>query len=181
MKRRVQGCPNFNPDKTDKEIHDDFSKACDLLTPVAGEQESTVIEKENLEIRNITGRGLDRGLMVLVDIIKCGWISSSSFSGLKLQTHSWHEFPVVRQAGTAIHAGMESFISVTPAATITTGEAAAYHVTQRECILPNEVELEQYPVYTQRNCMLEKYARKSSGKMWLPAFLPLGLRHVLQL
>jgi hypothetical protein len=41
-------------------------------------------------LRNTTGPGTNRGLTVLVDTLACGWLSTSSFDGLKVdQSHTY--------------------------------------------------------------------------------------------
>lgn len=41
-------------------------------------------EKTGYALRNATGPGIFRGLSVVVDTLACGWLSTSSFDGIKV-------------------------------------------------------------------------------------------------
>ena len=112
--------------------------------------------------------GKEKGLKVIIDAhsdMVSGGTVSDDFDGFYAIVSGRNQFPMTDQNSILIRPGYENLVTLS-AKQVTSSEYISHvPIKKRNCLFPDEVEMEYHKNYTQNNCVLECKLRYALGKV----------------
>ena len=101
------------------------------------------------------GAGRSRGLVLMLDTLRCEAVPTDSFKGLRVLVHDPDEFPNVGERGLIVGPGMENQIAITGTDIVSNEILRNFAATRRGCYFSDEFPLKYYSEYSRSSCVVE--------------------------